>query len=82
MIDYEKEYRQIHRIAAELHLRNDLLLDRLDSQKEEIEKLRAENEMLIVSVTMIERMAAGTIYSQEAIHASAIGALKRLEGKP
>lgn len=46
MIDYEKEYRQIHRIAAEVHLRNDRLLDRLDSQKEEIEKLRAENERL------------------------------------
>ena len=46
MIDYEKEYRQIHRIAAEVHLRNDRLLDRLDSQKEEIEKLREENERL------------------------------------
>lgn len=46
MIDYEKEYRQIHRIAAEVHLRNDRLLDRLDSQKEEIEKLRAEIERL------------------------------------
>jgi len=40
MIDYQKEYRQIHRIAAELHLRNERLLDRLDSQTEEIERLR------------------------------------------
>lgn len=49
--------------------------------QEEIDDLRAENEMLIVTVTMIERMAAGAIYSQEAIHASAIGALKQLGGK-
>ncbi len=46
MIDYQKEYRQFHRIAAELHLRNERLLDRLDAQKEEIERLRAENEEL------------------------------------
>ena len=50
--------------------------------QEEIDDLREENEMLIVAVTMIERMAAGAIYSQEAIHASAIGALKQLRGKP
>jgi len=50
--------------------------------QEEIDDLREENEMLIVTVTMIERMAAGAIYSQEAIHASAIGALKQLGGKP
>ena len=50
--------------------------------QEEIDDLREENEMLIVAVTMIERMAAGAIYSQESIHASAIGALKQLRGKP
>ena len=49
---------------------------------DEIERLSAENEMLIVAVTMIERMAAGAIYSQESIHAAAIGVLKQLEGKP
>ena len=48
----------------------------------EIERLREKNEMLIVTITMIERMAAGAIYSQESIHASAIGALKQLRGKP
>ncbi len=54
----------------------------VDRLRAEIERLREKNEMLIVTITMIERMAAGAIYSQESIHASAIGALKQLGGKP
>jgi hypothetical protein len=56
---------------------------------EEIERLRAEvvrqrahKEALYVCVAMIERAAAGAIYSQEMIHAMALGALKILEVKP
>jgi hypothetical protein len=45
----------------------------------EVERLRAVNEMLVADLVMIERMAAGAIYSQEAIHAQAAGALKRME---
>lgn len=48
----------------------------------EIDRRGAQIEMLVVAVTMIERMAAGAIYSQEAIHAQAIGALKQLKGMP
>lgn len=51
----------------------------------EIERLRAEvacyraqNETLIVSIAMIERAAAGSIYSQESIHAMALNALKEI----
>jgi hypothetical protein len=48
----------------------------------EIERLRAQKEALHVCVAMIERAAAGAIYSQEMIHAMALGALKILEAKP
>lgn len=78
----ESQGAEIERLRAA----NKQLVDGIDTvtrrKQEEINDLREENEMLIVAVTMIERMAAGAIYSQEAIHASAIGALKQLRGKP
>jgi hypothetical protein len=39
------------------------------------DELRRENERLLVAIAQIERMAAGAIYSQEAIHSVALGAL-------
>lgn len=60
-----------------------------DPKDMEIERLRAEivrqrahKEALYVCVAMIERAAAGAIYSQEMIHAMALDALKSLEVKP
>ena len=54
----------------------------IDQAAAEIERLRAQKEALHVCVAMIERAAAGAIYSQEMIHAMALGALKILEAKP
>lgn len=48
----------------------------------EVGRQRAHKEALYVCVAMIERAAAGAIYSQEMIHAMALGALKILEAKP
>ena len=79
MIDYEKEYRQIHRIAAELHLRNDRLLDRLDSQKEEIEKLRAENERLREALREAASLSSGCPWCKDVVPPLCCNAL---EGKP
>jgi hypothetical protein len=45
---------------------------------DEIERLRAQNEALYASIAMIERAAAGAIYSQESIHAMALHALRHL----
>lgn len=76
---------EVEKLLAEikrLHQAHQAACEGGDLLREEIERLRAENEMLIVEVTMIERMAAGAIYSQESIHAAAIGVLKHLEGKP
>ncbi len=48
----------------------------------EIERLRAQVESLAGAIAQIERAAAGSIYSQEGIHAIASDALKSLEVKP
>ena len=46
------------------------------SDERECDELRRENEMLLVALMRIERMAAGAIYSQEVIHVAALQALK------
>lgn len=57
---------------------SDVLLAAFD----EIERLRAQVESLAGAIAQIERAAAGSIYSQEGIHAIASDALKSLEVKP
>ena len=47
----------------------------------EAERLRGLYEKGVVALVMIERMAAGAIYSQEAIHATAVAAIKDLWGE-
>jgi len=47
----------------------------------EAERLREEREKGVVALVMIERMAAGGIYSQESIHATAVAAIKDLWGE-
>lgn len=42
---------------------------------EEVDRLRAEIEWLLGTIAQIERMAAGAICSNEAIHSVALGAL-------
>ena len=47
----------------------------------EAERLRGLYEKGVVALVMIERMAAGGIYSQESIHATAVAAIKDLWGE-
>jgi hypothetical protein len=47
----------------------------------EIERLRAQLEYLAGCMAQIERAAAGSIYSQEMIHAMASDARRRIEVK-
>jgi hypothetical protein len=54
----------------------------IEELRAEIERQRAHKEALYVRIAMIERAAAGTIYSQEMIHAMARDALQTLEVKP
>ena len=54
----------------------------IERLRAEVERQRAHKEALYVCVAMIERAAAGAIYSQEMIHAMALDALKSLEVKP
>ena len=79
MIDYQKEYRQIHRIAAELHLRNERLLDRLDSQTEEIERLREALQESACACSSIRECASEWAKDGKCPHLIARVAL---EGKP
>lgn len=56
--------------------------DEIERLRAEVERQRAHKEALYVCVAMIERAAAGGIYSQEMIHAMALDALKSLGVKP
>jgi len=58
------------------------IADEIERLRAEVVRQRAHKEALYVRVAMIERAAAGAIYSQEMIHAMALDALKTLEVKP
>jgi hypothetical protein len=76
MIWTEQAYADPRFVLAEAH---DAEIERL---RAEIERQRAHKEALYVRIVLIERAAAGAIYSQEMIHAMALDALKSLEVKP
>ena len=57
------------------------LLAEVERLLAEAERLRGLYEKGVVALVMIERMAAGGIYSQESIHATAVAAIKDLWGE-